>query len=186
MVEEEPDDWRGWLAFRDHLRSHPDVAREYAALKRTLAAEHGHDPNRRDDYRAGKASFIVDVTAERGAVLEAATATGEARGTGRAAYIGRPRPTVRSHRDRLDDVTTLPLHGVRLIDLTTVVSGPYATLLLADFGADVVKVESPGGDVARDLGPRVHDGMAAVFLNLQPRQAQRRARSHRRRRPSAS
>ena len=63
VVEEEPDDWRGWLAFRDHLRSHPDVAREYAALKRTLAAEHGHDPNRRDDYRAGKASFIVDVTA---------------------------------------------------------------------------------------------------------------------------
>ena len=58
----------------------------------------------------------------------------------------------------------LPLDGVRVVDLTTVVSGPYGTLLLADFGADVVKVEAPSGDVARDLGPRAHDGMAAVYL----------------------
>jgi crotonobetainyl-CoA:carnitine CoA-transferase CaiB-like acyl-CoA transferase len=61
-------------------------------------------------------------------------------------------------------VSGLPLDGVRVVDLTTVVSGPYGTLLLADFGADVVKVEAPSGDVARDLGPRAHDGMAAVYL----------------------
>lgn len=59
----------------------------------------------------------------------------------------------------------LPLDGVRVVDLTTVVSGPYGTLLLSDFGAEVVKVESPGGDVARDLGPRAHEGMAAVYLS---------------------
>jgi crotonobetainyl-CoA:carnitine CoA-transferase CaiB-like acyl-CoA transferase len=61
-------------------------------------------------------------------------------------------------------VSALPLDGVRVVDLTTVVSGPYGTLLLSDFGADVVKVEAPLGDVARDLGPRAHDGMAAVYL----------------------
>jgi uncharacterized protein len=47
-----------------------------------------------------------------------------------------------------------------------VVAGPYASLLLADFGADVIKIEAPSGDLARDLGPRVHDGMGAVYLNF--------------------
>src|SRR3954454_8291644 len=59
-----------------------------------------------------------------------------------------------------------PLAGVKGVELTTVVAGPYTSLLLADLGADVIKIEAPGGDVARDLGPRLHGGMAAVYLNF--------------------
>lgn len=59
-----------------------------------------------------------------------------------------------------------PLQGVRIIDLTTVVLGPYATRILGDLGADVVKVETLAGDQTRHYKPLKHDGMAGYFVNL--------------------
>ncbi len=59
-----------------------------------------------------------------------------------------------------------PLQGIRIIDMTTVLMGPYATQILGDLGADVIKVEPPAGDTVRDVGPRRHDGMAGIFLHV--------------------
>ena len=59
-----------------------------------------------------------------------------------------------------------PLHGVRVIDLTGMVSGPAATMMLADQGADVIKVENPsgGGDTTRGVSANAH-GLASSYLN---------------------
>lgn len=61
-------------------------------------------------------------------------------------------------------LAALPLAGVRVIDITTVMLGPYATQMLGDYGADVIKVESPEGDSTRATGPAPEPGMAATFV----------------------
>ena len=61
---------------------------------------------------------------------------------------------------------TGPLAGYRILDLTAVVLGPYATQILGDMGADVIKVESPAGDMTREIGPRKSPGMAPIHLTI--------------------
>ena len=58
-----------------------------------------------------------------------------------------------------------PLDGVKVIDLSNMLMAPYATQILGDMGADVIKVEPPEGDPIRDIGPSRNPGMGAIFLN---------------------
>jgi crotonobetainyl-CoA:carnitine CoA-transferase CaiB-like acyl-CoA transferase len=55
------------------------------------------------------------------------------------------------------------LSGIRVLDLSQYIPGPYAALMLADLGAEVVKVEPPGGDPMRQLGPRDGDGVSPFW-----------------------
>ena len=60
-----------------------------------------------------------------------------------------------------------PLHGIRVLDFSRVLSGPYASMHLADLGADVVKVEHPSqGDDTRGFGPPFTEGVSTYFLSV--------------------
>ena len=69
----------------------------------------------------------------------------------------------------------LPLDGARVLDLSVMTAGPFCTRMLADYGADVIKIEPPAGDPARRHGPFFHDEPNAeksglfLFLNANKR-----------------
>ena len=89
-------------------------------------------------------------------------------------HPGRPGPAARPG----------PLAGLLVADFSRVLAGPYCTMLLADLGADVIKVESPGGDDTRRWMPPVtEDGVVHLLPGDQPQQAVGGARPARRRRP---
>jgi crotonobetainyl-CoA:carnitine CoA-transferase CaiB-like acyl-CoA transferase len=66
----------------------------------------------------------------------------------------------------MTETATGPLARIHVVDITGTVVGPAATQILGDLGADVIKVEPPGGDQLRHLGPARHPGMASMFLGL--------------------
>ncbi|MCE0763537.1 CoA transferase [Pseudonocardia kujensis] len=66
----------------------------------------------------------------------------------------------------MSDTASGPLTGLRILDLTGTMSGPYCTLLLAQLGATVDKVEPPAGDITRSLMRGRNEGMTPIFLGL--------------------
>ncbi len=60
-----------------------------------------------------------------------------------------------------------PLQGIKIIDLSRALAWPYCTMMLADMGAEVIKVEMPGkGDDSRSWGPPFVDGESAYFMSV--------------------
>jgi crotonobetainyl-CoA:carnitine CoA-transferase CaiB-like acyl-CoA transferase len=62
--------------------------------------------------------------------------------------------------------TTGPLAGVKVLDLSSVILGPYISQLMADWGAEVIKIEAPSGDTTRNLATAKNPGMSAMFMNM--------------------
>lgn len=59
-----------------------------------------------------------------------------------------------------------PLQGVRIVDMTSVLMGPFAAQMLGDLGADVIKVEAPQGDITRAIGPQPGDQLGPIYLHI--------------------
>src|SRR5436305_9550718 len=84
-------------------------------------------------------------------------------------------------------MTQAPLHGIKILEVGHMLAGPYATMLLADLGAEVTKLEPPGGDISRQVGDTyfasLNRGKRSICLDLgspagQQRLGELAARAH--------
>ena len=66
----------------------------------------------------------------------------------------------------IDNAPSGPLSGLLIADFSRILAGPYATMLMADLGADVIKVEAPGGDDTRTWVPPTRDGVSTYYLSV--------------------
>ena len=73
-----------------------------------------------------------------------------------------------------------PLAGIRILEVGTMLAGPYATMMLADLGADVIKIEPPGGEISRQVGDSyfasLNRGKRSVVLDLTSEPGQQQLR----------
>jgi crotonobetainyl-CoA:carnitine CoA-transferase CaiB-like acyl-CoA transferase len=106
-----------------------------------VAPDDGFSDNRPDDGRGGAVESI-----EQGRPGAGAT------------ELGPDGPTSEGPRG--------PLSGLLVADFSRILAGPYASMLLADLGAEVVKVESPSGDDTRTWMPPVRDGVSTYYLGI--------------------
>ena len=60
----------------------------------------------------------------------------------------------------------LPLSGLKVVDLTNIIMGPYTTQLLGDLGADIIKVEDIHGDMTRNIGVQKSSNMSSMYLGV--------------------
>ena len=66
----------------------------------------------------------------------------------------------------MTEISKGALAGLRVIDLTRVLGGPYCTQILGDHGAEIIKIEPPQGDETRDWGPPFEDGVSSYYAGI--------------------